>query len=104
MPRPKERGDTRYTYADYLTWPDDERWEIIDGVAYAMSPVPSYRHQVVGRNLGFLMHTFLKDRPCEILLAPLDVRFPSPIHLVDNPMEQYTVVQPDLIVVCEKEN
>ncbi len=103
MPRPTERADTKYTYADYLTWPDDERWEIIDGVAYAMSPAPTYRHQAISRNLGFLIHAFLKDQSCEMLLAPLDVRLPSPIHLVDNPKEQYTVVQPDLIVVCDKE-
>jgi hypothetical protein len=32
MPLPQE--NKKYTYADYLTWPEDERWEIIDGVPY----------------------------------------------------------------------
>jgi hypothetical protein len=31
---------TSYTYADYATWPDDERWELIDGQAYALTPAP----------------------------------------------------------------
>ena len=34
-----------YTYRDYLTWPDDERWEIIRGEAYAVTPAPSPAHQ-----------------------------------------------------------
>ena len=35
----------RYCYGDYLTWDDEQRWELIDGVAYDMSPAPSRRHQ-----------------------------------------------------------
>lgn len=34
-----------YTYADYLTWPEDERWEIIDGEAFDMTPAPGLDHQ-----------------------------------------------------------
>lgn len=41
---PTER---RYTYQDYLTWPDDERWEIIGGEAYARTPSPREAHQAV---------------------------------------------------------
>lgn len=37
LPDERERG---FTYADYLTWSDEERWEIIDGVPYSMSPAP----------------------------------------------------------------
>lgn len=39
------KRDARYTYADYLRWSDDERWELIDGVAYNMTPAPSRVHQ-----------------------------------------------------------
>jgi hypothetical protein len=35
----------KYTYADYETWDDSERWEIIDGFPYNMSPAPSRIHQ-----------------------------------------------------------
>ena len=37
----------RYTWADYLTWADDERWVIIGGDAYAMTPAPGLNHQAV---------------------------------------------------------
>ncbi|MBW2568170.1 MAG: Uma2 family endonuclease, partial [Deltaproteobacteria bacterium] len=37
-PLAKKKLDEKFNYADYLTWPDDERWEIIKGVAYDMSP------------------------------------------------------------------
>ena len=33
-------ANTRYTYADYLTWPEDVRYELIDGIAYPISPAP----------------------------------------------------------------
>nr|WP_275261046.1 Uma2 family endonuclease [Nitrosococcus halophilus] len=36
-----------YTYGDYLTWPEEERWELIDGVAYGMAPAPSRNHQEI---------------------------------------------------------
>ncbi len=47
MPLSKQGKNGRYTYADYKTWPDDERWEIIDGVAYDISPAPKRIHQKV---------------------------------------------------------
>lgn len=34
-------------YGDYLTWTDDRRYELIDGIAYAMSPAPDLAHQDV---------------------------------------------------------
>lgn len=42
---PPLKSDKRYTYADYRTWPEEKRWELVDGVAYAMSPAPRYSHQ-----------------------------------------------------------
>lgn len=46
MALPKERQGG-FTYADYLTWSQDERWELIDGVAWSMSPAPSRAHQAI---------------------------------------------------------
>jgi len=43
MPLPKE--NEVFTYGMYKTWPDEERWELIDGVAWCMSPAPSRVHQ-----------------------------------------------------------
>ncbi|MBI9056119.1 MAG: hypothetical protein JEY96_20020 [Bacteroidales bacterium] len=41
MTLPLKKSDQRYTYKDYCSWPEDERWELIDGVAFDMSPAPS---------------------------------------------------------------
>jgi len=38
MVLPKFKEEDRFTYADYLTWDDDQRWELIDGEAFCMSP------------------------------------------------------------------
>lgn len=45
------QADTRFTWNDYRSWPDTERWELIDGVAYALSPAPSTKHQTVAGNI-----------------------------------------------------
>lgn len=41
------KQETRFIYRDYLTWPDNERWEIINGIPYAMSPAPIRKHQAM---------------------------------------------------------
>ena len=40
-----EQDSRRFSYADYCKWPDDGRWELIDGVEYNMSFAPSRIHQ-----------------------------------------------------------
>ena len=72
---------------DYLTWPDDERWEIVDGVAYNMTPAPSVRHQTVAGKLN----RKLANKPCKPFIAPVDVIF-----------SEYDIIQPDVFVVCDK--
>ena len=91
--------EERFTYGDYLTWDDGERWELIDGVPYNMSPAPRVRHQ---RILGELYRQFanwLLDKPCLVFLAPFDVRLPE-ANEIDVLVE--TVVQPDLLVICDR--
>ena len=98
-------SDVKYTYADYLTWPDDERWEIIDGVAYpwndtqAMSPAPGRTHQAISRELLVVFASFLKGKSCQVYNAPFDVRFSDRSGLTDEKID--TVLQPDLLVVCD---
>ncbi len=100
MPLVRKDNNQPWTYADYLTWPDDERWEVIDGVAYAMSPAPGRRHQELSGEL-FLQFAFhLKGKPCKIFAAPFDVRLTDRTGLTDDKVE--TVVQPDLLVVCDR--
>jgi Uma2 family endonuclease len=90
----------RYTYADLITWPEDERWELIDGVAYDMTPAPSERHQTISSELHVQLYDFLRDHPCRVFYAPFDVRLPN---LAEDGMTASTVVQPDLLVVCDRE-
>ncbi len=88
MPLPKENG--RFTYHDYETWPDDERWELIDGVAYNMSPAPSLKHQDIAGNIYLALRNALDGKPCRVFVAPTDVL-----------ISEYDVVQPDVLVVCD---
>lgn len=88
----------RYTYGDYRQWQGDERFELIDGEAVLMSPAPRIRHQRVLGTLYRQIADFLDASPCEVLLAPVDVRLPKAGEPDD---EVTTVVQPDLVVVCD---
>ncbi|HLC15149.1 MAG TPA: hypothetical protein VJL89_02845 [Thermodesulfovibrionia bacterium] len=57
----------KFTYADYMTWDDSERWEIINGVAYNMSPAPNTKHQSINPG-DALRELFNKYSPCLILI------------------------------------
>jgi Uma2 family endonuclease len=89
-----------FTYRDYLAWPDDERWEIINGEAFAMTPGPNLEHQRYLIRLATRFHQFLEGKPCEVFVAPFDVRLPN----ADEAEEEIrNVVQPDIMVVCDPE-
>ena len=89
-----------FTYADYLTWPENERWEIIEGVAYDMSPAPNTKHQSVSFRLSGILYAFLKDKRCQAFAAPFDVRIATDKDKANEEIE--TVVQPDLTVICDQ--
>lgn len=80
----------RFTWSDYRSWPDDERWELIDGVAYAMSLAPSIKHQDVSLRLSSRIEQQLRGRSCRLFVAPTDVK-----------LSESDVVQPDILVVCD---
>ena len=95
---PAIRNDKRYTYADYCTWGDAERWEVIDGVAYAMSPSPSVDHQEIALGIAEQLRAALRGQKCRAFIAPLDVLLPQR-NEADELVE--TTVQPDVFVVCD---
>lgn len=99
MALPKFKEDDRFTYADYLTWDDDQRWELIDGEAFCMSPGPSRLHQKWLGELHRQIANYLEERPCEVYLAPFDVRLQDLPGASDE--GTLTVVQPDIMVVCD---
>ncbi len=86
------------TYGDYCNFKENERWEIIDGVPYNMTG-PSRQHAEISRELGFQFVSFFRNRPCQVYSAPFDVRLPRG-NEADNEVD--TVVQPDLLVVCDQ--
>ena len=87
-----------YTYGDYLNWPEDQRWEILDGEAFAMTPAPTTDHQRISRELTLAIGGWLAGKPCEMFVAPVDVLMPKG-NEADEKIT--TVVQPDILVVCD---
>lgn len=90
----------RYSYADYLTWADDVRRELYEGFIKLMTPALSTLHQRISRKLVRKIDNFLDNKKCEIFFAPSDVRFPKEKNNIDD-KQTFTVVQPDLYVVCD---
>ncbi len=85
-----------YTYTDYLTWQFEERVELIKGKIFKMA-APSLRHQSISSDLHGIFWQYLENKPCKVYAAPFDVRLPIP-----KGKKMYTVVQPDLCVICDK--
>ena len=86
------------TYADYLTWPDDVRCELIDGQPLPMSPAPTPIHQLIAGEVYVQLVNQLKGQRCIPMIAAVDVRLPKggeADEFID------TVVQPDVLVLCD---
>jgi len=92
-----------YSYADYLAWRLEERLELIRGKIMQMSPAPNVRHQSIVTNLGGALFNYFHKKPCRLFYAPFDVSLYDrrKSKLVDR--EIFTLVQPDLCVVCDPE-
>lgn len=94
-----QRDIEYHTYADYRTWPDEVRYELIDGIAYAMTG-PSRVHQEVLLEIAFQVRGALEGHPCRPYVAPFDILLPKGKE-DENRVD--TVVQPDLVVVCDRD-
>ncbi len=94
-----------FTYADYLTWNFKERIELIRGRIFKMSPAPSITHQRIALNIATKFQIFLDGKDCKCFLSPIDVRLKGkPFRKKKRRDDQITtVVQPDIIVVCDEE-
>ena len=86
------KSDDHFTWTDYRAWPEGERWEIIGGEAFAMSPAPGTRHQMVVTEFGRQFANAFLGKDCKVFVAPTDIR-----------LSEEDVVQPDLLVVCDKD-
>lgn len=88
-----------YSYADYLLWKFKERVELFKGKILKMSPAPARKHQVIARELyGHFFNFYKSNIICNFFPAPFDVRIP---RKNTKDQEIFTVVQPDLCVICD---
>jgi Uma2 family endonuclease len=78
-----------YTYDDYIQW--EGKWEIIDGIPYAMSPAPTPKHQIIANTLGALFYNELKN--CDHCKAA---------QFIDYKITEDTILQPDISILCQK--
>lgn len=82
----------QYTYNDYKTWEGD--WELIRGLAYAMSPSPLRKHQALGGRFVTFVNNALSEKPgnckCEVL------------YETDWIVDEHTVIRPDVMIVCDQ--
>lgn len=92
------KSDNVYTYADYLSWPENESWELIDGVPVDMSPAPGRKHQKILGEMYRQVSNFLVGKTCDVYPAPFDVRFGR-----EGETDEHikTVLQPDISVICD---
>jgi Uma2 family endonuclease len=88
-----------YTYADYMRFEFEDRLEIIKGYLFKMSPAPSRIHQKLSGRIYVPIYNALNGHKCEAYTAPFDVRLAKK---VEDDKDVFTVVQPDIVVVCDQ--
>ncbi len=98
MSEPIRKQAEGFTYADYRSWPEDERWELIHGVAYNMCAAANRYHQEISGELFYQIRNYLKGHDCMVYAAPFDVLLPEAGQAEDSAT---TVVQPDISVICD---
>jgi Uma2 family endonuclease len=91
MGHPFKKTEARYSWDDYQSWSDDQRYELVGGEPFAMSPSPGSRHQRIARRLSASFESYFEGKRCEHFFAPFDVK-----------LSDKDIVQPDLFVVCNK--
>ncbi|MEC0228195.1 Uma2 family endonuclease [Paenibacillus alba] len=86
-----------HTFQDWQTW--DGAWELINGKPYNMSPAPTSLHQFIVGELHFALRAYFQNQSCYVFVAPFDIFF-SESENYESPDH---VTQPDLSVVCSKD-
>jgi Uma2 family endonuclease len=82
-----------YTYKDYCNW--EGRWELIEGIPFAMSPAPTPRHQWLIANIIFELKNAIKKSKCKHCKV---------YDFIDVKIEEDTILQPDCSIVCKSIN
>ncbi|WP_250630618.1 Uma2 family endonuclease [Rhodoflexus caldus] len=90
-----------YTYADYLQWQLEETVELIKGKIFPMSPAPGATHQRISRKLMHFISNCFWEKSCEVFSAPFDVRLLDGKKSAAANRDIFTVVQPDISIICD---
>jgi len=90
---------SNYSYADYLTFKMEEMVELIKGKVFKMN-APKRVHQKISVTVCNKIYNYLENKKCQVYSAPFDVRLPVKSKLNE---DIFTVVQPDICVICDKE-
>ena len=88
-----------YSFADYLTWKFTETVELLRGKIARMA-APIWQHQSILGEIHLELGFFLRNKPCRLFIAPTDVRLPR--KTADANEQVFTVVQPDIFVLCNE--
>lgn len=89
-------GNTgKYTIEDYYALPEDVRVELIDGAFYVME-APDVIHQAIIGELHYLIKSHIKEHKgnCRVFISPFDVKLDA---------DNKTMVQPDIMVICDND-
>jgi Uma2 family endonuclease len=90
-----------YSYADYLNWKFEEAIELIRGKILPMA-APSRRHQIISREINGIFYNYFQKHPCEFYAAPFDVRLLDKQKSAKANQDIFTVVQPDICIICDE--
>lgn len=90
-----------YSYADYLTWQLDETIELIKGKISLMAPAPNVKHQRLSMSLSGQLFNYFRHKSCQVFAAPFDVRLYDRRKSILASQDIFTVVQPDICVICD---
>ncbi|SFF34838.1 Endonuclease, Uma2 family (restriction endonuclease fold) [Thermoflexibacter ruber] len=93
----------QYNYADYLTWQLGERIELIKGYIKKMAAPTPFHQEISGEFFNYFKNYFKSTkRQCKVFTAPFDVRLYNYSKSAITDKDIYTVVQPDLSIICDK--
>lgn len=93
-----KKKQQRCNYADYLNFSNEKRCELIDGEIYNMNS-PNFAHQTIAGQLFRQLADYFEDKPCKVIISPFDVILSKPSKKNE---DIDTVVQPDIMVVCDE--
>ena len=85
----QRKYEEHYTLSEWESWKD--RWELIDGMPYCMSPMPSFRHQDINGKMDSAVLEEIRKNRCPFCKVVLPI---------DWEISDDTVVQPDLLIIC----